>query len=105
MFRTSRKTTTCFCVFQISCLVEARFLLTLLLGRFFMSSTDVVYVLGLFRFSCVRCDKQYARKQHLSRHIQYECGKKPLFQCPLCPRKCKRNDILRFHLKNIHKIE
>ncbi|KAJ8976466.1 hypothetical protein NQ317_012416, partial [Molorchus minor] len=45
------------------------------------------------KFMCIKCQKKYGRKQHVVRHIQYECGKQPIFQCPLCPRKCKRNDL------------
>lgn len=63
-----------------------------------------MFVLADNKFECSRCGKKYMRRQHLGRHVQYECGKQPLFQCPLCPRRCKRNDMLNHHLKRIHKI-
>lgn len=53
---------------------------------------------------CSKCNKTYGRKQHIVRHVQYECGKQPIFQCPLCPRRCKRKDVLQTHLRNVHKI-
>lgn len=47
---------------------------------------------------------EFMRKQPLGIFPQYECPKDLTFQCPLCPRKCKRNDILVWHLKHIHRI-
>ncbi|CAH1964142.1 unnamed protein product [Acanthoscelides obtectus] len=52
---------------------------------------------------CPKCGKKYPRLQLLT-HVQFECGKQTVLQCPLCPRKCKRDDILQSHLRNIHRI-
>lgn len=53
---------------------------------------------------CGKCNKKYARRQHIIRHVKYECGKQPVFQCPQCHRKYKRKDVLLVHLRNIHEI-
>nr|CAD7257411.1 unnamed protein product [Timema shepardi] len=38
-------------------------------------------------FPCERCGRTYIRKDSLQRHLQWECGKEPTFQCPFCPQK------------------
>nr|CAH7727051.1 unnamed protein product [Callosobruchus chinensis] len=55
------------------------------------------------KIMCPKCGKKYPRLQLLT-HVQFECGKQAVLQCPLCPRKCKRDDILQSHLRNIHRI-
>ncbi|VEN60928.1 unnamed protein product [Callosobruchus maculatus] len=55
------------------------------------------------KIMCPKCGKKYPRLQLLT-HVQFECGKQTILQCPLCPRKCKRDDILQSHLRNIHRI-
>ncbi|PSN32902.1 hypothetical protein C0J52_13322 [Blattella germanica] len=40
-------------------------------------------------FKCIKCDKVYTCKGNLTRHIKFECGKAPQFQCPYCPFKTK----------------
>nr|CAI5817496.1 unnamed protein product [Callosobruchus analis] len=47
------------------------------------------------KIMCPKCGKKYPRLQLLT-HVQFECGKQTILQCPLCPRKCKRDDILQF---------
>ncbi|CAK9803457.1 Longitudinals lacking protein, isoforms A/B/D/L [Anthophora quadrimaculata] len=37
------------------------------------------------QFGCSRCGKSYMRKDSLQRHVHWECGKEPQFQCPFCP--------------------
>ncbi|CAH0547424.1 unnamed protein product [Brassicogethes aeneus] len=56
-------------------------------------------------FNCQKCGKKYTQKEEFIRHIQFECGKQLVFQCPLCPRRCKRDDVLKIHLRNIHRID
>ncbi|KAL3275260.1 hypothetical protein HHI36_020029 [Cryptolaemus montrouzieri] len=38
-------------------------------------------------FMCYQCGRNYIRKDSLQRHLNYECGKEPQFQCPFCPQK------------------
>ncbi|CAG9864644.1 unnamed protein product [Phyllotreta striolata] len=56
------------------------------------------------KFYCPRCGKSYVRKQHVTRHVQYECGKEPTFECPFCPKKYRRSDVLQYHLRNSHAV-
>ncbi|XP_017799482.1 PREDICTED: zinc finger protein 260-like [Habropoda laboriosa] len=39
------------------------------------------------QFGCSRCGRSYMRKDSLQRHVQWECGKEPQFQCPFCPQR------------------
>nr|CAI5865351.1 unnamed protein product [Callosobruchus analis] len=55
------------------------------------------------KITCPRCGKGYFRHQMFT-HVRFECGKQSVFHCPLCPRKCKTDDILKLHLRNIHRI-
>ncbi|XP_023310105.1 zinc finger protein 521-like [Anoplophora glabripennis] len=54
-------------------------------------------------FICNECSRSYIRKDSLQRHLTYECGKEPQFQCPFCPQKCKRKAHRIRHIKRQHK--
>lgn len=54
-------------------------------------------------FGCTQCGRIYIRKDSLQRHLTYECGKEPQFQCPFCPQKCKRKAHRMRHIKRQHK--
>lgn len=54
-------------------------------------------------FECFQCGRSYGRKDSLQRHITYECGKEPQFQCPFCPQRCKRKTHQVRHVKRQHK--
>lgn len=51
-------------------------------------------------FPCERCGRSYVRKDSLQRHLQWECGKEPAFQCPFCPQRCKRKA---HQIRHIHR--
>lgn len=53
-------------------------------------------------FSCPQCGKKYSFKGTLTRHMRFECGRKPGFQCPVCSKPFTRNDTLNQHIKIIH---
>jgi hypothetical protein len=53
-------------------------------------------------FPCDRCGRSYVRKDSLRRHLQWECGKEPTFQCPFCPQKCKRKAYRIRHIRKQH---
>lgn len=55
------------------------------------------------RFGCIQCGRIYIRKDSLQRHLTYECGKEPQFQCPFCPQKCKRKAHRMRHIRRQHK--
>ncbi|KAF2886193.1 hypothetical protein ILUMI_19980 [Ignelater luminosus] len=54
-------------------------------------------------FICAKCGRSYNRKDSLRRHLTYECGKDPQFQCPFCPRKFKRKAHPTRHIQRLHK--
>ena len=53
-------------------------------------------------FPCERCGRSYVRKDSLQRHLKYECGKEPTFQCPFCPQRCKRKAHQTRHIRRQH---
>ncbi|XP_043284382.1 longitudinals lacking protein, isoforms A/B/D/L isoform X10 [Venturia canescens] len=53
-------------------------------------------------FECLRCGRCYMRKDSLQRHLRWECGKEPLFQCPFCPQRCKRKPHWLRHIRRQH---
>ncbi|XP_034250888.1 zinc finger protein 771-like [Thrips palmi] len=46
------------------------------------------------------CSFQY--RSSMYRHIKYECGKEPQFQCPYCPLRSKRASNLKKHVLTLH---
>lgn len=54
-------------------------------------------------FTCTTCSRTYIRKDSLQRHILWECGKEPKFQCPFCPQKCKRKSHHIRHIQRQHR--
>lgn len=49
-------------------------------------------------FYCSRCGRTYKRKQHLQRHLNYECGVEPKFHCSFCPYRAKQKCTLDTHV-------
>lgn len=57
------------------------------------------------RLPCPRCrEATYQRRTALIRHLEYECGIEPKFECGCCGRKFKQKTHLKSHLNNIHGI-
>ncbi|PNF37615.1 hypothetical protein B7P43_G11946 [Cryptotermes secundus] len=54
------------------------------------------------KFPCERCGRSYIRKDSLRRHLQWECGKEPTFQCPYCSQRCKRKAHHIRHIRRQH---
>ncbi|KAG5670099.1 hypothetical protein PVAND_000382 [Polypedilum vanderplanki] len=50
-------------------------------------------------YSCSRCGNTYARPHSLNRHIRFECGVEPKFECPVCHKKSKHRQVLKGSLK------
>lgn len=56
-------------------------------------------------YVCPHCLKGYSYKTTLTRHLKYECGKEPQFNCMFCKYKAaQKNNMLR-HIKTYHSTE
>nr|XP_012225962.1 PREDICTED: zinc finger protein 467-like [Linepithema humile] len=53
-------------------------------------------------FECPKCRKTYKWYRGLHRHLEYECGKSPRFQCPHCPYAGKHRSHVYSHIKTNH---
>lgn len=54
------------------------------------------------RHGCSRCGKSYKNAYILRRHILYECGKLPSFNCPQCSFSSKYERNLKAHINHRH---
>lgn len=50
-------------------------------------------------YTCPRCGNSYARPHSLNRHIRFECGVEPKFECPICHKKSKHKHNLVLHMR------
>ena len=55
------------------------------------------------RFPCTNCARMFRRQGTLTRHLTYECGQPPRFQCPYCRHKSKFSWNLSHHIRRKHK--
>ena len=63
------------------------------------SSTAGATVSNLGAFTCTRCGNAYARPHSLNRHLRFECGVEPKFECPICHKKSKHKHNLMLHMR------
>lgn len=56
-------------------------------------------------FPCDNCGNVYNYKTSLARHVRFECGKDPQFQCPFCEHRTKHKSSLTTHIDCKHKQE
>ncbi|XP_046995020.1 gastrula zinc finger protein XlCGF8.2DB-like isoform X4 [Schistocerca americana] len=56
-------------------------------------------------FTCARCHNAYTRRHNLMRHIRFECGVEPQFECPVCHIKMKHKFSLIKHMKKHNRID
>ncbi|GAB0096964.1 hypothetical protein DMENIID0001_125500 [Sergentomyia squamirostris] len=54
------------------------------------------------RYSCPQCGTRFTLEKNMKRHYRYECGKEPMYQCPVCFVKFKRNNQLQNHIAKKH---
>ncbi|CAL7939880.1 unnamed protein product [Xylocopa violacea] len=50
-------------------------------------------------YACSRCGNAYTRLHSLNRHIRFECGVEPRFECPVCHKKSKHKHNLLLHMR------
>ncbi|XP_049959080.1 longitudinals lacking protein-like [Schistocerca serialis cubense] len=56
------------------------------------------------RYRCTQCSKTYMWKTTLARHVKYECGKPPQFQCPFCQKRSHRKSNIEQHIRCHHRM-
>lgn len=78
--------------------------------KFFNHKNSKIKILFLFsgllesRFVCPnRCGRSYKNKPTVRRHLQYECGIEPQFECYICHKKFPYPLKLKLHLGTVHK--
>ncbi|XP_037085331.1 zinc finger and BTB domain-containing protein 49-like [Pollicipes pollicipes] len=57
------------------------------------------------QYACEKCGRQYASSGNLKRHVKYECGVEPQFQCPVCKKKFQHRHSVKIHVVSTHKSE
>ncbi|XP_054287670.1 zinc finger protein 425-like [Macrosteles quadrilineatus] len=57
-----------------------------------------VSLLSSQKHPCFKCGRSYKRKDHLTRHLRWECGKTPQFQCCYKCQKCGKVYTLKTNL-------
>lgn len=50
-------------------------------------------------YKCKKCNNSYARLHSLNRHLRFECGVEPQFECPVCHKKSKHKHNLVLHMR------
>lgn len=56
------------------------------------------YFKGSEKHGCELCGRAYKRKQHLVRHLRFECGKEAQFECTFCSYKSRQRETLKVHI-------
>jgi len=51
------------------------------------------------RVPCPQCHRDYSTHDLMKRHLRYECGVEPQFQCPICLKRTKHKHNLTSHMK------
>ncbi|CAD6201835.1 GSCOCG00002802001-RA-CDS [Cotesia congregata] len=54
-------------------------------------------------YFCRKCGNSYSRLHSLNRHIKFECGVEPQFECPLCHKRSKHKHNLLLHMRTHQK--
>jgi len=49
-----------------------------------------------------RCGRKYKHKGSVARHLKYECGVNPKFQCVICHKPFKQRINHKIHMIRIH---
>ncbi|KAK9502417.1 hypothetical protein O3M35_011199 [Rhynocoris fuscipes] len=71
-------------------------------GVAFLNFYDNFLAGTIRQYICPKCSRSYMRRKHLNRHLKFECGKEPQFQCPHCPYRAKYKASLKSHVSLRH---
>ncbi|XP_014607711.1 PREDICTED: longitudinals lacking protein, isoforms A/B/D/L-like isoform X2 [Polistes canadensis] len=53
-------------------------------------------------FGCPKCGRCFTVKGNMTRHLKYECGQAPRFQCPYCEFRSKQTSNVKSHIRTKH---
>ncbi|XP_023287686.1 zinc finger protein 771-like [Orussus abietinus] len=53
-------------------------------------------------FGCPKCGRGFTIKGNMTRHLKYECGQAPRFQCPYCEFRSKQTSNVMSHIRTRH---
>ncbi|XP_025159619.1 longitudinals lacking protein isoform X13 [Harpegnathos saltator] len=56
-------------------------------------------------FKCQKCGRGFTLKRNKDRHVNYECGHEPRFQCPYCGLRSKQTSPVYAHIRKKHPEE
>ncbi|KAG7205704.1 hypothetical protein KM043_007653 [Ampulex compressa] len=54
------------------------------------------------RFYCPNCSSMFGHRPSLARHLKYECGQAPRFECPYCQVHSKKTSDVYSHVRRRH---
>ena len=57
------------------------------------------------RLPCPKCDRTYKNRESLGRHIKFECGLAPTFQCPYCDHRSHQPNNLKIHISKCRQVK
>ncbi|XP_015178619.1 PREDICTED: zinc finger X-chromosomal protein-like [Polistes dominula] len=62
------------------------------------------YTINYFKkpFGCPKCGRCFTVKGNMTRHLKYECGQAPRFQCPYCEFRSKQTSNVKSHIRTKH---
>lgn len=63
-----------------------------------------VFAHDAVRYGCGRCRRTYSQKKTLGRHLRFDCGQSPSFECQMCPKMFKHGYMLLKHMRRTHNI-
>lgn len=55
------------------------------------------------KYPCPKCLSTFVKRHDLNRHLKYECGQAPRFQCPYCSYRAKQRQNAYSHVRKVHK--
>lgn len=65
-------------------------------------NTDSTPTVAEPRFPCPKCPRSYRNRNHLYRHVRYECDRIKQYRCGICFKDFYRRDNLKTHINYKH---